>query len=138
MEHHTQVTDSIPLIHLKDGMIEEKFPSFLQDVGMLKIWFNSYQIGRSLNESGFTNLKLNQVLLNEYSNGKGISPHQDGALYHSFAAVLSLESPAIIEFYKEKINFVEYKKTLDTSEKCVMSLVLQPRSLLVFTDEVMV
>ena len=40
----------------------------------------------------------NHVLLNEYTNGKGISPHQDGPLYDSNAIILSLnvETPLTI------------------------------------------
>jgi alkylated DNA repair protein alkB family protein 6 len=62
------------------------------------------------------------VLLNEYSGGMGIGAHYDGPLYHERVVVLNLQSPATIYFYKEEQNgLVE-----------ALSLVLEPRSLLIF------
>jgi alkylated DNA repair protein alkB homolog 6 len=97
-----------------EGMIEEEFPKHFQDVGNL------------LEQCGFTKKigKMNQVLLNEYSDGKGISFHKDGPLYFEFAAILSLKSKAILEFKKDR-----NQKTPDAS------VLLNERSLLIFTEE---
>lgn len=65
----------------------------------------------------------NQVLLNEYSGGKGIGKHGDGPLYKPMAAVLSLETPALIQFFESQ-----------ASDKEMFSLMLQPQSLLLFKD----
>eukprot|EP01080_Neovahlkampfia_damariscottae_P010896 gene10896-3600_t len=97
-----------------EGMIEEEFPKHFQDVGKL------------LKQSGFTKEvgKMNQVLLNEYKNGKGISYHKDGTLYFEFAAILSLKSKAIIHFKKDK-----------KQEKSDASVILNERSLMIFTKD---
>jgi hypothetical protein len=66
--------------------------------------------------------RCNQILLNEYKEGKGISYHKDGEFYTSFAAILSLESSALILFSKDKKEICE-------------SYFLQPRSLFIFTND---
>lgn len=43
-------------------------------------------------------LPPNHILLNEYRDGQGISPHKDGPLYHPLVAVLSLGDSATIHF----------------------------------------
>lgn len=68
----------------------------------------------------------NHVLLNEYSEGMGIAPHCDGPLYHDRVAVLNLQSPALIHFYH-----IENDQKLTVA----FSVYLEPRSLLVFEDD---
>ena len=45
--------------------------------------------------------KPNQVLLNCYVKGSGIRDHNDGPLYCATAAIISLESSAMLHFIKE-------------------------------------
>jgi hypothetical protein len=68
-----------------NGAILEMFPSWLE------------QISVSLAPL-CGGIAPNQVLLNRYSIGEGIAPHQDGPLYESVAAIISLESSAMIHF----------------------------------------
>lgn len=66
--------------------------------------------------------KADHVLLNEYSEGMGIGAHFDGPLYHERVLVMNLQSPATMYFYHI------HEKTLVEA----FSLVLEPRSLLIF------
>ncbi|GHJ84485.1 hypothetical protein NliqN6_0887 [Naganishia liquefaciens] len=42
----------------------------------------------------------NQLLINEYAPGQGISPHEDGPAYHPAVATISLTSPQCIDIYQ--------------------------------------
>jgi len=66
--------------------------------------------------------KPDHVLLNEYSGGMGIAPHFDGPLYLERVLVLNLQSPAVMYFYHVSPNGLQE----------AFSLVLEPRSLLIF------
>jgi len=92
-------------------MKQEPLPPFLQE------------IANHLKGSNIFHEAPNHILLNEYSLGQGIMPHKDGPLYYPRVAILSLSGPAKIEFRE---NLKEDSK---------MSLILQPRSLMIFTDE---
>eukprot|EP00943_MAST-04B_sp_MAST-4B-sp1_P003166 g3166.t1 len=87
----------------------------------------------------------NHVLLNEYVHGKGISPHKDGPLYEPNAIILSLNSSARIDFLirreqnafaNDGTNSMPFTKN---SNKEVFvrqeSVLLMPRSLLIFNDD---
>lgn len=69
----------------------------------------------------------NQYLINMYAPGAGISPHLDGPLYHPTAAIVSLGDVAVMDFLDVSSGSEEGKR--------VASVVLQPRSLLVFKDD---
>ncbi|KAL4815213.1 hypothetical protein BDW67DRAFT_186001 [Aspergillus spinulosporus] len=45
----------------------------------------------------------NHVLVNEYTPGQGIMPHEDGAAYHPLVATVSLGGVVVLDLY-EKIN----------------------------------
>lgn len=66
----------------------------------------------------------NHVLVNTYTCGQGIAMHKDGPLYWPRAAILSLESPAVLCFVRPAGE--------GSSGAEVARLLLQPRSLLVF------
>ncbi|ORX96703.1 putative alpha-ketoglutarate-dependent dioxygenase ABH6-like protein [Basidiobolus meristosporus CBS 931.73] len=68
----------------------------------------------------------NHVLINEYLAGQGIMPHEDGAFYHPTVATVSLGSHTILDFYpsQESLGAPEF------------SLLLEPRSLVVLTEDV--
>jgi len=93
--------------------------------GMLPVALPSYlnTISNRLLECGIFTSCPNHVLINQYQCGDGIMPHKDGPLYHSLVAILSTGSSAVMQFRRE------------FSREVVMSLFLQPRSLLIFTDE---
>ena len=44
----------------------------------------------------------NHALVNCYSPGEGIMPHEDGPLYHPAAAIVSLGSWAVLRFYSKR------------------------------------
>ena len=74
----------------------------------------------------------NHVLINHYEKGQGILHHTDGPSYYPKVAILSLESSCIMTFRKRLESSLigsEYNGDL-------FSVVLKPRSLLVFTDDV--
>lgn len=73
----------------------------------------------------------NHVLINAYRAGKGITPHEDGPAYWPGVCILSLAAPAVIRFWR---------KDGPTGLASVQgppqaSLLLQPRSLLVFAGD---
>ncbi|TFK71225.1 hypothetical protein BDN72DRAFT_887740 [Pluteus cervinus] len=82
----------------------------------------------------------NHIIMNEYLPGQGIMPHEDGPAYHPVVATISLGSHTIFHYYK-------YKNEEDTSpdhpsatgrvvdQRPVMSVFLEPRSLIISTDE---
>lgn len=61
----------------------------------------------------------NHCLVNEYLNGQGILPHEDGPAYHPVVATVSLASSAVLDFYPKgdaatcfprKKEFVNYDR----------------------------
>ena len=67
----------------------------------------------------------NHVLINEYQNGAGISPHSDGPLYFPQVAVLTLAGGALLDFYAASLP-----------SSVVASIYLRPRSLHVVSNDV--
>jgi len=98
-----------------NGMFVEELPYWL------------LKIANKLKNSHIFSFLPNQVLLNEYELGKGISPHFDGPLYEPKAAVLSLQSTAVIHFTPPEVG--------EAGREAVASIFLEPRSLLVFEGD---
>ena len=71
----------------------------------------------------------NHCLVNEYSPCQGIMPHRDGPLYHPTVAILSLQSPIVFDFWASAAA------AADPQVQPAMSLLLEPRSLLVFRGD---
>lgn len=71
---------------------------------------------------------INHVLINEYLPDQGIMPHQDGPAYFPVVAILSLQSPVVIDFNP-------HSQLQDVSSKAPCSVLLMPCSLLIFKDE---
>jgi alkylated DNA repair protein alkB homolog 6 len=69
--------------------------------------------------------KPNHILLNEYVKPSGICAHEDGPLYDAFVAIVSLGSPIPLRFTPKRRD--------DGSTKVSFSVLLMPRSLIVFT-----
>ena len=65
-----------------------------------------------------------QILVNSYERGGGISPHNDGPLYSPTAAVVSVLSAAVLSFHGG-----------EDGETVVARVWLEPDSLLVFSGE---
>jgi alkylated DNA repair protein alkB homolog 6 len=84
----------------------------------------------------------NHVLINEYQASEGIMHHTDGPVYLDKVAILSLCSPCVMTFRKRYDHREEGNSSADSSghqssnARDVFSVVLQPRSLLVFSKEV--
>lgn len=53
---------------------------------------------RICNQTGLFPSSINHVLINEYLPDQGIMPHQDGPAYFPVVAILSLQSPLVIDF----------------------------------------
>src|SRR5262245_56475881 len=71
---------------------------------------------------GVTDTPFDQMLVNEYLPGQGISPHRDYAPYGRTVVSLSLLSPCVMDFRHVPMGRKE-------------QLLLEPRSLLVLCDE---
>eukprot|EP00408_Alexandrium_pacificum_P050170 CAMPEP_0171244012 /NCGR_PEP_ID=MMETSP0790-20130122/46606_1 /TAXON_ID=2925 /ORGANISM="Alexandrium catenella, Strain OF101" /LENGTH=266 /DNA_ID=CAMNT_0011711069 /DNA_START=49 /DNA_END=846 /DNA_ORIENTATION=+ len=70
----------------------------------------------------------NHVLVNHYQPGDGIMPHTDGPAYEPRAAILSLGSAAVFGFWRDHAHAA-------SSDPPALSLLLPPRSLLLFSGE---
>ncbi|KAA0025211.1 hypothetical protein IC582_018724 [Cucumis melo] len=88
---------------------------------------------------------INHVLINEYLHNQGIMPHQDGPAYFPVVAILSLGSPVVMDFTPHsrlKSCADELTENIDdkdsngtTHQPHPFSILLMPRSLLIFKDE---
>ena len=74
--------------------------------------------------------ELNHVLVNAYSPGQGILPHEDGPNYQPHVAILSLGGSAVLRFH-EKGGAGEGQ----AGARLALSVLLEPRSLVVFQGE---
>ncbi|KAF3966149.1 hypothetical protein CMV_009731 [Castanea mollissima] len=126
------------VVHEK-GLLPQELPPWLT-----KITEKIYE------ESGLFPSAINHVLINEYLPNQGIMPHQDGPAYFPVVAILSLGSPAVMDFtphsrLRSCTNNVEDTnsdgRTSDIGKDKLLgddhsfSIVLMPRSLLIFKDE---
>ncbi len=101
----------------------------LKDLETLPAWLN--QLADMLVCSGVVSpeLRPNTCLINEYLPGQGIMAHEDGPRYWPHVLTLSLGSPATLVFHS-KLNPNE----IGTAREPVMKMILQPRSLVIFSD----
>ena len=91
-------------------------------IGALTDWLQSY--AARLQQAGLFSETPDQVIINEYQPGQGISAHIDCVpCFTDTIASLSLGSPCVMDFTHSK-----------TGEKS--SLLLEPRSLIVLTGDV--
>ncbi|KAM8953780.1 putative RNA/DNA demethylase ALKBH6 [Pelodytes ibericus] len=101
------------------GMVQEKLPP----------WLQTYT--EKISSLGvFGGKSANHVLVNEYKTGEGIMPHEDGPLYFPTVTTISLGSHTLLDFYLpvDQLGNVE-------DERHVLSLLLEPRSLLVVRED---
>ncbi|XP_057781181.1 uncharacterized protein LOC130999614 isoform X2 [Salvia miltiorrhiza] len=126
------------VVHEK-GLLAQELPSWLKRV-----------TNRICEESKLFPSAINHVLINEYLPDQGIMPHQDGPAYMPVVAILSLGSPVVMDF----VPHPNLESTAETSENDTQdiiyepsvtkgyksskylpfSVVLMPRSLLIFKD----
>lgn len=112
------------VVHEK-GLLPQKLPPWLSDL-----------TGNICRDLGLYPAPINHVLINEYLPGQGIMQHQDGPAYFPVVAILSLGSPAVMQFTPHQKLFEmagDVGKMHSTTHEGV-SLVLMPGSLLVFRD----
>ena len=102
----------------KGTLIQTPFPDWVQSL-IDKI---SREIGVFNNEDG--SQRINHILVNKYDIEGGILPHKDGDCYESTVVILSLMSPVTMKFFSD-----------DHAHTLVDSVILRPRSLLIFKDE---
>ncbi|KAM7258055.1 hypothetical protein ACFE04_013796 [Oxalis oulophora] len=74
------------VVHEK-GLLPQDLPPWLSKITQ-----------RICEESGLFPSAINHVLINEYLPDQGIMHHQDGPAYFPVAAILSLGSPAVMDF----------------------------------------
>jgi len=103
-------------------MFQDRLPTFLQE--LCHCLRKTSVISEEANEP-------NHVLLNEYTRGQGIAPHKDGPLYEPMVAILSLGSPARLDFWASR---EEAMKPVEENTPSV-SVLCEHRSLLVFCGE---
>ncbi|XP_034042786.1 alpha-ketoglutarate-dependent dioxygenase alkB homolog 6 [Thalassophryne amazonica] len=105
------------------GMIPEKIPDWLQ------------QYCDKISSLGaFSGKTANHVLVNEYKQGEGIMPHEDGPLYHPTVTTISLGSHTLLDFYTP-ISSLDTALPQTEESRYRFSLLVKPRSLLVLQDE---
>ncbi|XP_031549110.1 alpha-ketoglutarate-dependent dioxygenase alkB homolog 6-like [Actinia tenebrosa] len=116
------------------GMIQEELPQWLKKYAV--------QLGSLC---VFEKKIPNHVLVNEYEPGQGIMPHEDGPLFHPVVSTINLGSHTVLDFYthvREKDDSQEIIQQDGSTEtnssmnaRHVMSLLLEPRSLLILTGD---
>ncbi|KAH7574623.1 hypothetical protein JRO89_XS03G0322600 [Xanthoceras sorbifolium] len=130
------------VVHEK-GLLPQDLPPWLTKITQ-----------RIYEKSGLFPLAINHVLINEYLPNQGIMPHQDGPAYFPVVAILSLGSPVVMDFTPHS----KLRTSTDTSKNDVdcrssggqpfvpetdelidnhrpFSILLMPRSLLIFKDD---
>lgn len=85
-------------------------------------------------EENVFSITPNHILVNEYSPGQGIMPHEDGPLYMPNVAIVSLGSALVMDIRPHPTKHPE--GSLTSSPTSSFSLLLEPRSLFIFRDEV--
>ncbi|XP_069500412.1 alpha-ketoglutarate-dependent dioxygenase alkB homolog 6 [Ambystoma mexicanum] len=114
------------------GMLAECLPD----------WLHKY--AEKISSLGMFGGKVaNHVLVNEYLPGEGIMPHEDGPLYFPTVTTISLGSHTLLDFYhpvsRQQERNSEQDPTLQTEEeRHLLSLLVEPRSLLVLKDDMYV
>jgi alkylated DNA repair protein alkB family protein 6 len=87
----------------------------------------------------------NNVRVHDYHVGHGIAPHCDGPIYIPKVAIVSLKTPVVMSFYEKRAPYEDamehYNDTFKfdgkiAAEKPLFSLVLEPRSCIIFQEDV--
>ncbi|XP_026232925.1 alpha-ketoglutarate-dependent dioxygenase alkB homolog 6 [Anabas testudineus] len=105
------------------GMLPEKIPD----------WLSTY-CEKISSLGAFSGKTANHVLVNEYKQGEGIMPHEDGPLYHPTVTTVSLGSHTLLDFYRP-VGSLEGDAPQTEENRYLFSLLVRPRSLLILQDE---
>lgn len=105
------------------GMLGERLPDWLQPY-----------CEKISSLGAFSGKTANHVLVNEYKQGEGIMPHEDGPLYHPTVTTISLSSHTLLDFYRP-VSCQEGNVLQTEGNRYLFSLLVKPRSLLVLQDE---
>ncbi|WWC87057.1 uncharacterized protein L201_001942 [Kwoniella dendrophila CBS 6074] len=82
----------------KGILLPEPLPDFLTSFPNITERIESFlRVASSV--KGKEKMGINQVLVNEYQSGQGISPHEDGPAFHPLVATLSLGSHTILDLH---------------------------------------
>ncbi|CAD7700562.1 unnamed protein product [Ostreobium quekettii] len=106
------------VIH-RNGLLQVPLPNWLSVLAM--------RMHRET--SAFGGTPPNHVLVNAYMPGQGILAHEDGPVYHPGVCILSLGASTVLNFWRKEAP--GGSRSLDPE----MSVLLMPRSLLVFLDD---
>ncbi|XP_078671529.1 putative RNA/DNA demethylase ALKBH6 isoform X1 [Branchiostoma floridae x Branchiostoma belcheri] len=114
------------------GMVVERLPEWLQ---MCADRIQALGV--------FGDNKPNHVLVNEYQQGQGIMPHEDGPLFYPTVTTVNLGSHTLLDFYKplppggegDAGSQEQTDQASSEDQRYCMSLLLQPRSLLVLQED---
>ncbi|KAI8846950.1 hypothetical protein BC829DRAFT_397505 [Chytridium lagenaria] len=110
----------------KNGVaLPEKLPGWLEEQAV-RIEETGLMAEPMDETTGRRPRKPNHVLVNEYAPGQGIMPHDDGPAYLPTVATISLGEYTVLDLFKHHLGQQDVR---------VCSLVLQPRSLLVLTEQ---
>lgn len=74
-------------------------------------------------------IRPNHVFVNHYQPGEGIMAHKDGPAYDPFVAILSLGAGTVFDFWHNVVD------ASGRGAAPALSLVVPPRSLLIFEEE---
>mmetsp|Transcript_8248 Transcript_8248/g.12970 ORF Transcript_8248/g.12970 Transcript_8248/m.12970 type:complete len:296 (+) Transcript_8248:132-1019(+) len=78
------------------------------------------------------NTSPNHVLVNEYNQPAGITPHNDGALYAPHVAIVTLSGSALMDFWPTEGPAVEDDSNDPEAPQPLTQVMLRPRSLLLY------
>jgi len=109
-------------------MLKEEVPTFIKQMFGALVECDIFQDDES----------PNHVLINSYRSGQGIAPHQDGPLYKPLVAILSLNGPALLQFWAPRRDHDGAALAPDlnaASHDPSTSVLCQPNSLLVFRSD---
>ncbi|WVW78629.1 hypothetical protein I302_100588 [Kwoniella bestiolae CBS 10118] len=131
----------------KNGiLLPEALPDFLTSFPNIIERIESFlRVASSAKGKEKMELGMNQVLVNEYLPGQGISPHEDGPAFHPLVATLSLGSHTVLDLH-HYINptspsppMIPSNSSTTPEGKTIAAiplahLLLMPRSLLVLSS----
>ncbi|XP_059473180.1 alpha-ketoglutarate-dependent dioxygenase alkB homolog 6 [Neocloeon triangulifer] len=113
------------------GMIAESLPEWL-----------TKSVDKVAQLELFGGNKPNHVLINEYLPGQGIMAHTDGPLFYPTVTTITCGSHTLLDFFTPRTDDEldvrsdqTENKSCDSAREPVVSLLLEPRSLVIVQDE---
>jgi alkylated DNA repair protein alkB family protein 6 len=112
-------------------MFEEELPNWLTGEKLKLNSLFEFPLTMKKQKDNIKNKSINHILINEYESNDGIMFHKDGPIYFPLVFIISLMNPIILTFKKQNDNFELKNKNLNE-----FSVFLEPKSLLIFTNEI--